>query len=52
MRALRLTAEAAGVLDTARVVLAESREVLSRARNTMQTSVNRRALRKLESKKK
>jgi hypothetical protein len=52
LRAARLKARAAQMRHAAQLVLAESREVLARARNTMQTTVNRRALRKLESKKK
>jgi len=51
-RAARLKAGAAQMRRAAQLAVAESREVLDRTRNILQTSVNRRALRKLQSKKK
>lgn len=51
-RAARLRARTKQLHEVARGLLVETRDILSHARNTAQVSVNRRALRKLESKKK
>jgi hypothetical protein len=50
-RAARLTAQTRQLEEVARGLLVKTRDILSRARNTAQVSVNRRALRKLESKR-
>jgi len=51
-RAARLRAQTRKLREAARGLLVETREKLAQARNTAQVSVNRRALRTLESKKK
>jgi len=51
-RAARLRAQTRKLREVARGLLVETREKLAQARNTAQVSVNRRALRTLESKKK
>jgi len=50
-RAARLRAETKKLREAARGLLIETRDRLAQARNTVQVSVNRRALRKIERKK-
>ncbi|MFL6573848.1 MAG: hypothetical protein ACJ8G4_18965 [Burkholderiales bacterium] len=51
-RAARLRAQTRTLREAARGLLVEARDKLAQARNIAQVSVNRRALRKLESRKK
>jgi hypothetical protein len=51
-RAARLRAQTRKLREAARGLLVQTREKLAQARNAAQVSVNRRALRNLESKKK
>ncbi|MFL6566895.1 MAG: hypothetical protein ACJ8G5_18310 [Burkholderiales bacterium] len=51
-RAARLRAQTSTLREATRGLLVEARDKLARARNIAQVSVNRRALRKLESRKK
>jgi hypothetical protein len=50
-RAARLRAETRKLREAARGLVVETRDKLAQARNTAQVSINRRALRKIESKK-